>query len=171
MNWFKRLRGNKSEEATELDFATLMARGQTELQLKTQAHQGMWRFGEEEEWGFDQHVGLLQFTFADGRRAEAPAQIIGTYNSADGTWMWAWNNPSIADPLKRDSLRLKAYGQRHRIAKLTTPKWSGDEKDAWAMAGLALTLCEAQGAYRGPAGTTYVFFTFGEVRLSQQQAG
>ena len=31
----------------------------------------------------------------------------------------------------------------------------------------ACHLCEAQGAYRGPAGTALVYMTFGEVTLSQ----
>jgi hypothetical protein len=32
---------------------------------------------------------------------------------------------------------------------------------------LACMLCEAQGAYRGPAGAARVFFTFGKVTLSK----
>jgi hypothetical protein len=35
------------------------------------------------------------------------------------------------------------------------------------MTALAVKLCDAQGAYRGPSGSSYVFMTFGEVQLSK----
>jgi hypothetical protein len=40
--------------------------------------------------------------------------------------------------------------------------------DGWHMAALANRLCERNGVYRGPAGTTFVFFTFGQVQLSKK---
>jgi hypothetical protein len=40
---------------------------------------------------------------------------------------------------------------------------------AWEFTALACHLCDAQGAYRGPAGTALVFMTFGEVTLAQSQ--
>jgi hypothetical protein len=97
-----------------------------------------------------------------------PAQIIGTYNSEDRTWMWAWANPSIDERLRADALKVRKYGEEHRIDRLTKPKWEGTEDDAWAMAALAVKLCGEQGAYRGPSGTTYVFIAFGEVKLSKK---
>jgi hypothetical protein len=38
------------------------------------------------------------------------------------------------------------------------------------MAAFAVKLCAAQGAYRGPAGSTYIFMTFGEVKLTKGSA-
>ena len=112
------------------------------LQVQTAAHQGTWHLGDEERWDFEQASGMLVFTFA---------------------------NQSIADPLKRDSLRVLDYGKQHGIAKLTTAKWPGAEMDGWRMAALANRLCASNGAYRGPAGTTLVFLTFGEIQLSKRQ--
>jgi hypothetical protein len=100
--------------------------------------------------------------------AVAPAQIIGTYNTEDQTWLWAWANPSIDDKLKVDALKLRKYGEEHHIDKLTKRKWTGTEEDAWAMVALAVKLCEEQGAYRGPAGATHVFIAFGGVTLSKK---
>ena len=79
--------------------------------------------------------------------------------------MWAWENPSVVDDLKIDALKVRAYGTEHKIEKLTTAQWACEEAEAWAMTALACKLNEAQGAYRGPAGATYVFMTFGRVRL------
>ena len=60
------------------------------------------------------------------------------------------------------------YGEQHHIHRLTTPIWSGEEMDGWYMAALANRLCKTNGVYRGPAGTTFVFFTFGKVQLTKQ---
>jgi hypothetical protein len=45
--------------------------------------------------------------------------------------------------------------------------WEGSEDEAWSMTALAVKLCNEQGAYRGPAGQTMMFITFGEVQLSK----
>jgi len=105
---------------------------------------------------------------------KCPAQIVGSFDGADGSWLWAWANPSIADSLKRDSLRVRDYGQKRQIARLTsaewpcTDEWPCTEAEAWRMAALACKLCEAQGVYRGPAGTAFVFMTFAKVELSSK---
>jgi hypothetical protein len=39
------------------------------------------------------------------------------------------------------------------------------------MAALATLLCDAQGAYRGPAGDVYVFMTFGTPRIEKKMQG
>lgn len=139
-----------------------------ELKLKTQAHKEIWGLDKIERWDLSQDTGELVFSFADGAKAVCPAQIIGTYNSEDHTWLWAWANPSIDEKLKKVSLKVRTYGQENKIERLTKSKWVGTEEDAWAMAALAVKLGEEQGAYRGPAGTTLVFISFGEVKLSKK---
>ena len=101
--------------------------------------------------------------------ATCPAQIVGSFDTDTSTWLWGWANPSISDPLKRDSLRIRDYGQQQKITRLTSTEWRCTEADAWAMAALACTLCEAQGVYRGPAGTSFVFISFSKVTLSKNQ--
>ena len=41
------------------------------------------------------------------------------------------------------------------------------EEQAWEFTAVAARLGDANGAYRGPAGTTLVFMTFGQVSLSK----
>ena len=149
------------------EFEALLDASMEELRLKTAAHQQGWRLGKAALWNLDQSEGNLVFTFDDGVVATCPAQIIGSFDITTSEWMWAWANASIAEPLKRDSLRIKEYGQTRQFTKLTTAEWIGKEDDAWRMTALACKLCEAQGAYRGPAGTTFVFMTFGKVALSK----
>lgn len=167
MSIFKKLfgRGEPGDHGGETpEFAALLDASMEGLQLQTSAHQNTWQFGTAERWDFDQDSGQLVFTFPD-KIATAPAQIIGSFDSRAGTWMWAWANPSLADTLKHDSLRVQTYGEQHGIRRLTTASWPAEESAAWEMTALAVRLCGANGAYRGPAGTTFVFLSFGKVQL------
>lgn len=150
------------------EFQELLDTSMAELTIKTEAHKA-WGLGSFDRWDLDQVAGDLVFSNDAGTTASAPAQIIGTFNSDDNTWLWAWDNPSIEQPLTEHARKLKEYGEQHGIARLTERKWEGDESDGFRMAALAVKLCEAQGAYRGPAGTTYVFMTFGEVQMNQAE--
>jgi hypothetical protein len=150
------------------DFPTLQKMSIEELALKTKAHMEAWGLGKIERWDLSQETGELVFSLPGGIKAVCPAQIIGTYNSEDGTWMWAWANPSIHEKLKEDALKVRKYGEKHHIDRLTKPKWKGTEDDAWAMTAIAVKLCAEQGAYRGPSGATYVFIAFGEVKLTKK---
>lgn len=147
-----------------VDFQRLLDTSNQELKLKNETNKA-WGLGTFDQWKINQEDGDLVFGNADGSGAVTPAQMIGSFSTKDNSWLWAWDNPSIADHLKRDSLKIKAYGERHGIEKLTQRKWTGTEEDAWAMTALAVKLCDARGAYRGPGGTTLFFMTFGDVKI------
>jgi uncharacterized protein DUF6882 len=144
------------------DFESLLRGSMEDLMTRTQSHQENWGFGGEEEWLLDQDQGQLTFKFP-GRSTKAPIQIIGTFNTGSGTWLWAWANPLIADHLKTDALGLKEYGEQCGIPRLTTPEWAAQESDCWYMAALACELFGRQGAYRGPAADSHTLMVFGEV--------
>jgi hypothetical protein len=156
-------RGNGGETP---EFHALLDKSMEELRAKTMGHQAGWGFGKANRWSLDQSRGELLLTFDNGVAATCPAQIIGSFDATDGSWLWGWANPSIADSLKRDSLRVRDYGEQRQIARLTSAEWPCTEAEAWRMAALACKLCEAQGVYRGPAGTAFVFMTFGAVELN-----
>ena len=150
------------------DFPTLQKVSLDELKLKTDAHREAWGIDQAKRWDLNQEAGELVFSFADGMKAVAPAQIIGTYNTKDHTWLWAWDNPSIDDKLKADSIKVRKYGEEHHVDRLTQRKWVGTEDDAWAIVAVTVKICGEQGAYRGPAGATLVFIAFGEVELTKK---
>jgi len=161
-------RFGQSETQLPSDFATLQKISMEELKLKTDAHRQTWGMDKSIQWDLSQDSGELVFALPDGLKAVCAAQIIGTYNTEDHTWLWAWANSSIEDKLKADSLKVRKYGEDHHIDRLTQPKWVGTEDDAWAMVALAVKLSGEQGGYRGPAGATHVFITFGKVALSKK---
>lgn len=157
--------GNGTAEQVQgeaLDFESLLRDSMDELMARTQSHQEEWAFGTEEEWLLDQDAGQLTFKFP-GRSSITPVQIIGTFNTQNATWLWAWANPLIADHLKADSLRLREYGEQWGIQRLTAPEWTAQESDCWYMAALACRLFGGQGAYRGPAADSHTIMVFGEV--------
>lgn len=143
-----------------------MKRAAAELRAKTVGHDGIWQLSQA-DWDVDMDRGTVVFTSPKGIQATAPVQIIGTYNTEDGTWLSGWDHPFVALPLAEHANRLLAYGQEHNIPRLTTRKLKCSEDECWNLTALACLLCEAQGGYRGPAGTAMVFMTFGEVTLSK----
>ncbi|MGE0388190.1 MAG: DUF6882 domain-containing protein [Gammaproteobacteria bacterium] len=147
------------------DYRAQVERAREDLRAKTAGHDAAWGLGES-DWSLDQDDGRLVFTTPSGATATAEAQIIGTYNAGDGTWLWAWDHPDVAEPLRRHAQQLRDIGARHAWPRLTTRKFECTEDEAWELAALACLLCDAQGAYRGPAGAVHVFMTFGEVALS-----
>jgi hypothetical protein len=150
------------------DYNMLEERAMNELRLKTEAALGLYRLGER-SWAVDQAAGTVTFDHPEnGTRATAPLQIIGTYDPEDGTWLWAWDHPSIMEPLRVHAETVRRYGEEHGIAELTQAKVRCAEDDCWRFAALACHLNEAQGAYRGPTGGPLVFLTYGTVTLSKR---
>lgn len=145
-------------------YDTLVAQSMEELRVKTTAHDGMWRIAES-SWSVDQDEGTITFSNPRGITVTAPVQIIGTYNLEDGTWLWGWDNPSVVPALADHARQVHAYGQQHNIERLLARKLQCSENEAWEFTAVACKLGDAQGAYRGPAGTTLVFMTFGNVVL------
>ena len=160
------LRGRKNGPSGSKNFREVLDRAVADLQAKTLGHDSTWRLSEA-DWSVNQDDGIIVFTTPNGICAKAAVQIIGTYNTDDGTWLWGWDNPSLASPLVDHAAKLRAYGEEHSIARLTTSKFECSEEECWELAALASMLCSAQGAYRGPSGTTMVFMTFGDVSLSK----
>ncbi len=165
MGLFGRIFGGSKESADPPALRQEIEKAMNGLALVTAAHNGTWHLGEA-AWSLEQDVGNLVFTTPQ-MKAVAPAQIIGTYDTEDGTWLWGWDHPSVEPALAQDAKKMLAYGQQHGYAKLTTSKLQITEEEAWELTALAFLVCGANGAYRGPAGTALVFITFGEVQLSK----
>ena len=167
MSIFKKLFGKKEDAGETQEFKAFLNGSMEGLRLQNESHQRTWGLGKSERWDFAQDTGELVFTFPD-QIVVAPAQIIGSFNSQDRSWLWAWANPSIRDSVKQDSIKVREYGEQHRIQRLTTAGWQGEEADGWQMAALAGRLCGSNGAYRAPSGANFIFITFGTVRISKR---
>jgi len=151
---------SKDPEAT-------LKRSMEHLKLKSMSHADAWGMGKTERWDADLDEGVIKFS-SPGLLVTAPVQVIGTYNSEDGSWLWGWDHPSVPEPLGRDALLVRDFGERHGLSRYVTPMIRCTEDEAWEFTALACHLAEASGAYRGPSGATFVFMTFGQVTISGQ---
>jgi len=154
------------EEFAVDDFIAASLEG---LQMQTEGHDKTWGIGSAETWSVDQDAGEISWLFADGRRAVAAVQIIGTYNPGDNTFMWGWGHPSVNQALQTHARLVREFGEENSIPRLVTQKVviSG-EAEAWEFVAIANRLAESNGGYRGDAGGPIVFMTFGEITLHKE---
>jgi hypothetical protein len=142
----------------------VFGRAESEIALKTEIFRRI--FGEEHfDWSADLEAGTIRFTSAT-RMVSAPVQVIGTYNTLDGTFLWGWDHPSVSPALGAHARLARQFGQNHDLPLFTTRKIECTEEQAWSFTAVAMYLSNAQGAYRGPAGTTMVFMTFGDMTIT-----
>jgi hypothetical protein len=167
MGVFDRIFANKAQPTGDPpELRRQIEKAMNGLSAATTAHDATLHLGQA-AWDVDQDTGRIAFTTPQGTRAEAPVQIIGTYNTEDGSWLWGWDHPSVAPALAEHAKKVLAYGREHGFTKLTTRKLQCTEEECWELTALAYFLCSANGAYRGPSGAARVFMTFGELRLSK----
>jgi len=91
-----------------------------EFNVKQNQLREEWRFGECEQWGYEQDTGVFQLDFADGSKLLADGQIAGSYDPGEETWEWAWNNPNVDESVARDSQLLRELGDDFDLDYLRT---------------------------------------------------
>lgn len=143
---------------------TVFARGVSEIALKTRLFQGIFGGGPF-DWSVDLDAGRITFTSAT-KSVSAPVQVVGTYNTLDGTFLWGWDHPSIPEPRRAAAHLARRFGELHNLPAFTTRMIECTQEEAWRFTAVALYLSGAQGAYRGPSGTTMVFMTFGNMTIT-----
>ena len=157
--------------AKKIDLEAFMSASIEGLQLATTAHAQTWHLGSEKTWNVDQGNGTLQFSFEDGVFASAPAQIIGTYNAQDGTFMWGWDHPSVRPGMQAHAKKVQVWGRQHRFPEFRTAILECTQERAWGYTAIAMRLAQATGAFRAPANpSTFVFMTFGTVNLQKDDS-
>ncbi len=139
-------------QAEDMDPQKFIEQSYEGLQNVTQAHSESWGLGKEINWGVDQNSGKLRFIFENGKKAEAPVQIIGTYSSSQNSFMWGWDHPSVQPGIGDAAALVKKFGEEHGLTKLTSQPVQMTEQEAWELTALAMRLSEANGAYRANAG-------------------
>jgi YD repeat-containing protein len=114
------------------------------------------------DWHLDQANGLLRL----GAQV-FPAQVLGTTSWHSGTWLWAWANPSIAEPLTTRSREAARIGEERGLPLLTTASVDLDTVgDAHFLALAVGGLLGADAYYRCPhdAGEVVVLLDVPSIR-------
>jgi len=113
-----------------------------ELRLKTAAHDRLWHLSNA-DWSVDQDTGEIAFSTPNGVVATCPVQIIGTFDTNDSTWLWAWDHPSVRASLRNHAAQVREYGETNGVSELTTRKLSATEEQCWEFTALACKLNDA----------------------------
>lgn len=148
------------------------ARAFNELVMLTEMHITEWGLDKVDRWDADFERGEIVFSKADGTRIIAHMQVVGTIDTTAGTWLWAWENPSIAPHLTKAASLAKLFGEKHELPALQTPLLTIEEDEAWKLTALAMKLGGLQGAYRGPSssGELLIFMAFGPIMIVNPQS-
>ena len=150
--------------AMELD--TLVTEGHAEISRTTQAHAARWGLGTAKRWVLDQSEGRVVWSFED-HIASAPAQILGSWNAEVGSFVWAWDNESIADALSETAADVRAFGAEHGIGALVSSPLELDEGRVRDLVALAFRVGRCTGLYHPFDGRLASYITFGEVTLEE----
>lgn len=140
--FFRKLFGSEkkvvSTDSGELSEAELIiARANNELKLRTQAAVDMWGL-DTASWAIDLDTGIITFTSEEkGIVITAAVQVVGTYNTEDGSWLWGWEHPSVSELLGAFARRVRDFGEQYGIKELTTRKITTSMNTAWEFTALA----------------------------------
>ncbi|HHN8378778.1 TPA: DUF6882 domain-containing protein [Morganella morganii] len=174
VGFLKKLFGWKDKDVTEdqvilSELDLTIARANNELQMRTQAAVDMWGL-DNASWAVDLDIGTITFTNEEkGLIVTAPVQVVGTYNTEDGTWLWGGDHPSVSESLSESALCVKKFGEQYGLDKLTTRKIAVSAEDTWEFTALACHLSGGEGGYSGESGSTRVLMVYGIVSISRME--
>ena len=137
------------------------------LRAKQATLEDLYGFGSYPHFEYDLDQGTFTFSGDERDPLVASVQVVGSTSALTGTWLWGWDNPYVPETAHARTEEARAFGQQHGLRELTTPKWTGDEGDGWAMTAAAAHLLDATGAYRAPDEKGALFLLLFDVRLGE----
>jgi hypothetical protein len=149
-----------------MELETLVTEGHAEISRTTQEHADRWGLGKAKRWVLNQDDGRVVWSFED-HIASAPAQILGSWNGEVGSFVWAWDNDSIADSLCVTAANVRAFGAEHEIRALTTSPLELDEARTRDLIAVAFRIGRCTGLYHPFDGRLASYIAFGEVTLEE----
>ena len=125
-----------------------------------------WGFGTAGgNWGFEQTTGVFTRQRGDGTEIRADGQVLGSYQSSDRSWEWAWNNPNVERGVSRDSEQVRELGRRLGIEYLVAGKIPAPTPDAvHYFASIGVKATGADGAFPATTGPLEVVILLKNLR-------
>jgi hypothetical protein len=148
----------------ELD--TLVTEGHADIARTTEEHAARWGLGTAKQWSLDQGDGRIFWSFED-HVASAAVQILGSWSAEVNSFVWSWDNASIAEPLCRTAANVRAFGVEHGIGALTSSPLELDEAHVRDVVALAFRVGECSGLYHPFDGRMASYIAFGEVTIEE----
>jgi hypothetical protein len=134
------------------------------LQRKQELLIDEFRLEDHERWDWDQESGELVFSNDGVPAVVARIAFVGSLSTRSDTWLWAWANFSLLEPVRNAVPAVRRYGEEHGFPWLTVPLWPADIGDAWSMAAIATHVLEARGVHRTSNQNGFTFMVLQDVR-------
>jgi hypothetical protein len=109
---------------------------------------------------YEQETGKMVFTMHGGKKVIMSYCIVGSISDRSNTWMWSWDNPYLLDNVTEDMSKVRSFGEKNGLEKLTSPKWPGNDDDGWEMTAIATWVLKAKGAFSFLSDEMMVFVVF-----------
>ncbi len=138
-----------------------------ELTTKQDQLQDRFDLSKHERWDYDQETGQIVFSNAGVSAVAAHFQIVGSISTVNDTWLWSWANFSLVPEIFERLVSVREFGETQRFPNLTTPKWPATEEDGWEMTAIAAKVLNADGAYRPPSKSGFLFMLLMDVGTVQ----
>jgi hypothetical protein len=149
-----------------MELETLVTEGHAEIARTTDEHTARWGLGTAKRWVLDQDEGRITWSFED-HIASAPAQILGSWNGTVNSFVWSWDNDSVAAPLRETATAVRAFGVEHGIGALTASPLELDEVRVRDLIAVAFRVGGCTGLYHPYDGRLASYIAFGEVTLEE----
>ncbi len=131
------------------------------------AHSGAWGLGDAERFDVDLQAGTITWMFTDrNMMVTAPAQLLGTWNPGDQTFLWGWAHPSAPPGTAVAAQAVKDWADQNGVVELQDRKIECDNDTCYSIAGIASPIGDLQGVYRFDAGGPWAYVGFGNVTLN-----
>jgi hypothetical protein len=148
------------------EYACLVEQSLAALDAREAAQATLLRL-DEASWAVDTDRGVITFTGPGTQAASAPVQVVGTLDPARRSWLWGWDHPSVPASLSEHARLVRAWGEEHAVAELTTRLVpDADHLLARRFAAVACELNQARGVRSCDTGRAVVVVTFGTVTLT-----
>lgn len=162
----KKIAAEKFSQPLSPEADKFLAEALEEYGQKEEALEQGWHLSACTEYALDDGTGLFHMKLNDGTAWEANAQILGSFNEEDQTWMWAWGNPHCAEVWSRDSKVVQETGRRlgiwyvHELAEMPM---EGPEFVAYLCA-IGMKASESTGMFEARDGSVVIFVMLKNLR-------
>lgn len=153
-------------ERKKIDYVTLVTQAHEYLNIQQEQNEREFSLSSYPRYDWSQDTGEIIFSESENGepRVVAKVQFVGDLSSISGTWLWAWDNPTINERWKQGVVNVKKYGEENNIRQLTESKWKADDVDGWEMTSIAALLLNAKGAYKSPDENGAIFMVFTDIQ-------
>jgi len=151
---------------TDSAYSDLMQKATEYTSRRNQEVRETWSLGELPRFDWDQQQGEFRFSRNGTVCIVADIQFIGSWSETAGTWLWAWANESVLEPMKREVREVLQFGRSNDLEELTESQWEGPIEAALDMAALSCYILQSDMVYRAPDSTkaAYTFLSLRNLR-------